>query len=59
MPATTVGRAINAAKQRLDDAGCAASHLDAQVILAYVLNVDRSWLFAHHDYKLTAEQADA
>ena len=33
---------------RLDDANCATSHLDAQVLLAYVLQVDRSWLFAHH-----------
>jgi release factor glutamine methyltransferase len=57
MSATTVGRAINSAKQRLDDADCSTAYLDAQVILAYVLNVDRSWLFAHHDYKLTSEQA--
>jgi len=25
--------------------------------LAYVLQVDRTWLFAHHEYQLTAEQA--
>jgi release factor glutamine methyltransferase len=58
MPATTVGRAINSAKQRLDDANCTTSHLDAQVLLAHVLQVDRSWLFAHHDYILSDEQAD-
>ncbi len=57
MPETTVGWAINAAKQRLDDANCPTSHLDAQVILAHVLDVDRTWLFAHYDYKLTTEQA--
>jgi len=57
MPATPVGMAINAAKQRLDDAACLTSHLDAQVILAHVLAVDRTWLFAHHEYQLTTEQA--
>ena len=58
LPATPVGIAINSAKQRLDEVGILTSHLDAQVILAYVLNVDRSWLFAHHDTFLTDEQAN-
>ncbi|MFN8494966.1 MAG: peptide chain release factor N(5)-glutamine methyltransferase [Caldilineaceae bacterium] len=59
LPDTPVGIALNSARQRLDDVGCHTAHLDAQVILAYVLQVDRSWLFAHHDYKLNAEQVDA
>ncbi len=59
MPATTVGRALNSARGRLDEAGCSTASLDAQVILAHVLGVDRSWLFAHHEYKLNPEQADA
>ncbi len=59
MPFTTVGRALNSARERLNEAECDTASLDAQVILAYVLEVDRSWLFAHHEYKLTAEQADA
>jgi len=59
MPATTVGGALNFAKQRLDSTGCPTAHLDAQVILAYVLGVERTWLFAHYDYQLTAEQANA
>lgn len=59
LPATPVGMAINAAKRRLDDAACLTAHLDAQVILAHVLGVDRTWLFAHHEYQLTTEQADA
>lgn len=58
-PGTTVGRALISAKQRLEDSSCSTPHLDAQVILAYVLNVDRSWLFAHHEYELTAQQAEA
>lgn len=59
MPFTTVGRALNSARERLHEAGCSSASLDAQVILAYVLGVDRSWLFAHHEYKLSPEQADA
>ena len=59
LPATPIGIALNSAKQRLDDIGCLTSHLDAQVILAYVLQVERTWLFAHHEYQLTAEQAMA
>jgi len=59
VPGTTVGSALNFAKQRIDGTGCATSHLDAQVILAYVLGVERTWLFAHYDYQLTAEQANA
>jgi release factor glutamine methyltransferase len=59
MPGTTIGRAMNAARQRLEDAGCDAAHLDAQVLLAHVLQVERSWLFAHHEVVLSTEQADA
>lgn len=59
MPFTTVGRALNSARERLNEAGCSSASLDAQVILAYVLGVNRSWLFAHHEYKLNSEQADA
>ncbi|MDQ3248251.1 MAG: hypothetical protein M3Q45_03475, partial [Chloroflexota bacterium] len=59
LPATSVGSALNSARQRLDDAGdlSRTAHLDAQVILAHVLGVERTWLFAHHDYTLSAEQA--
>jgi release factor glutamine methyltransferase len=59
MPGTTVGRAIIAARQRLEEAGCDIPHLDAQVLLAHVLGVDRTWLFAHHDYELTDAQSEA
>ncbi|MEZ4737442.1 MAG: peptide chain release factor N(5)-glutamine methyltransferase [Caldilineaceae bacterium] len=59
MPSTTVGRALISARERLDEAGSPTASLDAQVILAHVLGVDRSWLFAHHEYTLSAEQANA
>lgn len=58
-PGTPVGRAINAARQRLEDAGCDTPHLDAQVFLAHILGVDRTWLFAHHEYELTEDEAAA
>lgn len=58
MPATTVGRAVNAATQRLEEAGVSTARLDAQVILAHVLGVGRSWLFAHYEYALDFDQAD-
>lgn len=59
MPSTTVGRALISARERLDEAGSPTASLDAQVILAHVLGTERSWLFAHHEYTLSAEQADA
>ena len=58
MPGTPVGRAIVAATQRLEEAGSGTAALDAQVILAHVLEHDRSWLFAYHDFALSQKQAD-
>ena len=57
MPYTQVGRAMVSATQRLDDGGSSTANLDAQVILAHVLGVDRSWLFAHYDYELMPAEA--
>jgi release factor glutamine methyltransferase len=57
-PSTTVGRAINAASERLQEAGIDTARLDAQVILAHVLGVGRSWLFAHFDQALTGDEAE-
>ncbi|MBO9391425.1 peptide chain release factor N(5)-glutamine methyltransferase [Caldilinea sp.] len=54
----TVGQAINAATQRLEEANISTARLDAQVILAHVLGVDRSWLFAHHEQTLSPQQAE-
>lgn len=58
MPSTPIGRALNSATTRLRDAGISTAGLDAQVILAYVLGVERSWLFAHHDYALDEMQTE-
>jgi release factor glutamine methyltransferase len=56
-PGTPIGRALVSATQRLEEAGSASAHLDAQVILAHVLGQDRGWLFAHYDVALDEEQA--
>lgn len=56
---TPVGRALVSASQRLTGAGCDSPRLDAQLLLAHVLGTDRTWLFAHHDYPLAADQAEA
>ncbi|MFN3335805.1 MAG: N5-glutamine methyltransferase family protein, partial [Caldilinea sp.] len=55
---TEVGPAINAATQRLEEAHITTARLDAQVLLAHVLGVDRSWLFAHYEHVLTHAQAE-
>jgi len=53
-----VGPAVNAATQRLEEAHITTARLDAQVLLAHVLGVDRSWLFAHYEHVLTPDQAE-
>jgi release factor glutamine methyltransferase len=57
-PWTTVGRALVAATQRLEEAGCDTAGLDAQVILGHVLGKDRAWLFAHYDHELDPTQTE-
>gem|GEM_PF-45373 len=57
-PKTPVGRALVSATQSLSEAGCENPRLDAQVLLAHVLGADRTWLFAHHDHPLAADQAE-
>ncbi len=58
-PNTTIGRALVSASQRLREEGLQSPQLDAQTILAHVLGkTDRSWLFAHYDYKLTKREAE-
>jgi release factor glutamine methyltransferase len=57
-PATTVGVALNWAHQRLREAAIDTAYLDAQVLLAYVLEQGRAWLFAHHEATLEGAQAE-
>ena len=57
-PGVTIGRALIAATERLRDAGSPTASLDAQVILAYILDAERSWLFAHYDRELSPTEAE-
>jgi release factor glutamine methyltransferase len=57
-PATTIGRALLAAAQRLEEAGSDTASLDAQVLLGHVLGAERAWLFAHYDQKLDPTQIE-
>ncbi len=50
---TTVGRALISAAQRLGEPSSEMARLDAQVLLAHILEQSRSWLFAHHEYELS------
>lgn len=43
----------------LSEAGCDAPRLDAEVIFAYVLQQDRSWLYAHSDEAIAQVVAEA
>ncbi|MDA1329643.1 MAG: peptide chain release factor N(5)-glutamine methyltransferase [Chloroflexi bacterium] len=52
----TIENALRAGRSRLDALSESAS-LDAQVLLAHVLHVDRGWLFAHPEDSLSAEAA--
>ncbi len=56
-PDATVGSALNSATQRLKEALIDTAFLDAQVILAHVLGVERPWLFAHGEAEMQPRHA--
>lgn len=56
-PDATVGSALNSATQRLKEVLIDTAFLDAQVILAHVLGVERPWLFAHGEDELEPHHA--
>ncbi len=56
---TTVGRALATARQRLKEAGCENARLDAEVLLAHTLGVNRAWLYAHPERRLRPDEAAA
>jgi release factor glutamine methyltransferase len=43
----------------LEEAGSDTASLDAQVILAHIMDKERAWLFAHYDQALTQEEAES
>jgi release factor glutamine methyltransferase len=56
MPATTVARSLHEAASQLAAAGIDTPDLDAELLLARVLDVDRAWLIAHANQTLTPGQ---
>jgi release factor glutamine methyltransferase len=51
-----VGRALLAASRRLREAGSDTPQLDSAVLLAHVLGVSKTWLYAHPHRPLTEEE---
>src|SRR5919199_5320779 len=59
LAATTVREALESAQIALTAAGCDTPRLDAEVLLAHVLGVDRAALITDPHRELTPEQARA
>lgn len=51
-----VGRALLAATRRLSETGSDSPQLDGAVLLAFVLGVNKSWLYAHPTRPLTESE---
>ncbi len=59
MNAPTIAQELAAAAQELARAGIDMPELDATLLLAHVLGVDRTWLIAHARQTLTPQQRQA
>ncbi len=53
---SNVGRALLAATRRLREAGSDTPQLDTAVLMAHVLGVSKTWLYAHPDRDLTENE---
>lgn len=49
---------LRLAAQQLTDAGCNTPQLDAELLLAHILDQDRSWLYRYPDAALSHQQLD-
>lgn len=58
-PCEGVGAALHEATEKLAAAGCDQPRLDAELLLAHVLGVPRSYLYAHPERCLTPAEAAA
>ncbi len=54
---TDVGRALLAATRRLTEIGAETPQLDAAVLMAHVLGVSKTWIYAYPSRLLTEEEA--
>ena len=50
---------LASARQRLAEAGCATPALDAEILLAYTLGQERTWLYVHPQAMIEPEQLAA
>ena len=57
--AISLREAINVATSRLTNAECGSPKIDAEVLLAYFLKADKSFLFAHYSDDLDEKRTDA
>ena len=55
----TIRDILQSAGERLAQAGVSTPQLDAELLLARSLNVDRAWLMAHPEYRISPEQEAA
>jgi release factor glutamine methyltransferase len=58
MTATTIHDALGQATRQLAQAGLAEARLDAQILLAHILEVERSVLYAYPEREITPALAD-
>ena len=49
----TIAHAIKQARTKLAEAGIGSAHLDAELLLAFVVNHDRPWILAHDTDELS------
>ena len=47
---------LQVATKKLQNSGVSTARLDSELLLAHILEVDRTWLHAHGDESLTAQQ---
>lgn len=57
-PADAVGSVVAAAAERLRESGSPSARLDAEVLVAHVVERDRSWVLAHPEAMLDADIVD-
>ncbi len=55
----TLGEALEQSSAELTAAGVASARRDSELLLLHILDVERSFLFAHPEYQLTEAQAAA
>ena len=56
--ASDVGRALLAATRRLGDVPIKTAQLDAAVLLAYVLGLNKAWIYAHPTRQMTVSEIE-